>query len=503
MTDADHPGDEPDVQALEAEIVRLNKIVQALMNRVESSTRVQDSGFGLFQTTIMLQRQVRLHTEELEASLGGRERVEEAADDSPASAAQDMQTLRRTTALQIQLLELVVRKRDIAELIDTVATLLDMPIVLFDTRGRSVSSSLGAERSPGLAQRLWATYRDLQNVPGRFGVVEDAGDRVFYRDILVMDRVERVLAAVASPRQPADLAGASLSFLQQLVTLDLLRSRDELRMRRRVRRGLLRDIIAGDGAPEELRIRMQEQGFAAEDTMRIAVVEPAPAAAARDKEVSGARTAHPSGTRLLHSLDAALGKRRAPFLSASIGPTAVVLVTLPDAQTDTARALLADLRGAATRAVSSGRVVVGCSAPLAGLADVARSLQQARAACVAARRGQSSGGTALFEDLSGHLRLLDGLDREALEDIVRRTFGPLLLHDERHRASLYDTLQSLFENQRAVQETADALHIHRNTLQKRLAHVERLLDIDLDDLDDVVDVQLGLRAADLLDRRLL
>jgi sugar diacid utilization regulator len=500
MADAGHPDDGPDVQALEAEIVRLNKIVQALMNRVESSTRVHDSGFGLFQTTIMLQQQVRLHTEELEASLSGREHADESAYDAPAPAAQDMQMLRRTTALQIQLLELVVQQRDVAELIDTVATLLDMPIVLFDTRGRSVCSSPSAERSPGLAQRLWRTYRDLQSVPGRLGVVADAGDRVFYRDILVMDRVERVLAAVASPRQPADLAGASLSFLQQLVTLDLLRSRDELRMRRRVRRGLLRDILAADGAPEELRIRMQEQGFAAEDTMRIAVVETEPAPANRDE---GVTAAHPSGARLLHSLDAAIGKRRVPFLTASIGPAAVALVTLPDVHTDTARALLADLQAAAARVESSGRVVVGCSAPLAGLADAARSLQQARAACVAARRGQPSGGTAVFEDLSGHLRLLDGLDGAALQDIVRRTFGPLLRYDAQHRASLYDTLHALFEHQRAVQETADALHIHRNTLQKRLARVEQLLDIDLDDLDNVVDVQLGLRAADLLDRRLL
>ena len=51
MPDAVRPGDGPDIQALEAEIVRLNKIVQALMNRVESGTKPQGSGFDLFQTT--------------------------------------------------------------------------------------------------------------------------------------------------------------------------------------------------------------------------------------------------------------------------------------------------------------------------------------------------------------------------------------------------------------------------------------------------------------------
>ena len=247
---------------------------------------------------------------------------------------------------------------------------------------------------------------------------------------------------------------------------------------------------------------MQEQGFAGEDSQRVVVVEPQPFPATPAEGVAGTHAAHLSGTRLLHALDTEVGKRRVPFLSVSMGLTVVLLVTVPDAQTNTARALLADLQSAATQAVSFGRVVVGCSAPLACIAGAARSLQQARAACVAARRGPSSGGAAVFEDLSGHLRLLDGLDHAALEDIVRRTFGPLLRYDAEHRASLYETLHALFEHQRAVQETADSLHVHRNTLQKRLAHVEQLLDIDLDDLDDVVDVQLGLRAADLLDRRL-
>ena len=49
-----------------------------------------------------------------------------------------------------------------------------------------------------------------------------------------------------------------------------------------------------------------------------------------------------------------------------------------------------------------------------------------------------------------------------------------------------------------MQETADALHIHRNTLQKRLANVEQLLSIDLGDLDAIVDLRLGLHAAELL-----
>jgi hypothetical protein len=101
MPDPDQSADGPDVRALEAEIIRLNKVVEALMDRSESSTNVQGSDFGLFQTTVMLQDQVRLRSEELEAAV--RDAQGETSV-SRASAPRDMQTLRRTAALQIQLL---------------------------------------------------------------------------------------------------------------------------------------------------------------------------------------------------------------------------------------------------------------------------------------------------------------------------------------------------------------------------------------------------------------
>jgi diguanylate cyclase (GGDEF)-like protein/PAS domain S-box-containing protein len=75
MPDPGQPGASPDPQALEGEVVRLNKIVRALMDRAESSTNAQGSDFGLFQTTIMLQERVRRRTEELEAALRENERI--------------------------------------------------------------------------------------------------------------------------------------------------------------------------------------------------------------------------------------------------------------------------------------------------------------------------------------------------------------------------------------------------------------------------------------------
>ncbi len=464
------------------------------MDRSESAMNIEGSDFGLFQTTVMLQDQVRLRSEELEAAARDSSDVASSA----VAAPRDMQALRRTAALQIQLLELVVQQKDVGELIERVAAILDEPVILFDTRGRVVCESRSAADASGLAARIWAAYKDdPRSAPDPEGVAVGAGQRAYFREITVMNHAERVLAAVASHRRPTAFAGASLLFLQQLVTLDLLRGRDELRMRRRVRRGLLRDVLSGEVAPEELLVRLQGQGFDKENVLRVVIVETEPLQVS-PAETADSREVGRLGGRLLRSLDDALSQRRMPFLSSPLGSQVVVITELLDGGTAAARALLADLHQAAAQSLPSACAAVGCSAPLPGVASAARGLLQAKAACSASRRAPQADGVGIFEELSGHFRLLDGLDEASLRDLVHRTFAPLLEYDARHHANLYETLRSLFEHRLAVQETAEALHIHRNTLQKRLAHVERLLSIDLSDLDAIVDVRLGLHAAELL-----
>ena len=68
-TDKKLSGSGEDVQAKGGESARLNSIIQALMDRIENSTSVQRSDFSLFQTSIMLEDQVRSRTAELERAV--------------------------------------------------------------------------------------------------------------------------------------------------------------------------------------------------------------------------------------------------------------------------------------------------------------------------------------------------------------------------------------------------------------------------------------------------
>ena len=70
--------------ALEAEIVRLNKVTKALMDRAERSTGCQNSEFGMFQTTIMLADEVGRRTAELEEAVCENARISRAQRESEA-----------------------------------------------------------------------------------------------------------------------------------------------------------------------------------------------------------------------------------------------------------------------------------------------------------------------------------------------------------------------------------------------------------------------------------
>lgn len=71
-----------DFDTLQDEIIRLNKIVKVLMDRAERSATMQGSDFSIFQTTVLLEEQVRQRTAALEAALRENETITRALSES-------------------------------------------------------------------------------------------------------------------------------------------------------------------------------------------------------------------------------------------------------------------------------------------------------------------------------------------------------------------------------------------------------------------------------------
>lgn len=85
-------------QRLHNEVMRLNKVVQALMNRAERSMNAQGSDFGLFQTAIILEDQVRDRTRELEAVLRENEKINRALQRTKEQMEREIEERKRAHA---------------------------------------------------------------------------------------------------------------------------------------------------------------------------------------------------------------------------------------------------------------------------------------------------------------------------------------------------------------------------------------------------------------------
>jgi DNA-binding PucR family transcriptional regulator len=103
-----------------------------------------------------------------------------------------------------------------------------------------------------------------------------------------------------------------------------------------------------------------------------------------------------------------------------------------------------------------------------------------------------------FDQLHPQNRLLESQSAEGLQAIYDETVAPLVEHDRRRHAELRHTLEVYLAEDRSIARAAETLHMHRNTLNKRLEKIEGLLGLNLSSTDDLVALRLGLRAYEML-----
>ena len=83
---------------------------------------------------------------------------------------------------------------------------------------------------------------------------------------------------------------------------------------------------------------------------------------------------------------------------------------------------------------------------------------------------------------------------EADQSLVDQVLGPLLRHDAEHQSEFVPTLAAFLENRRSWQATAEAMHLHRQTVLYRIKRIEKLTGRNLADTETVALTWLALRA---------
>lgn len=102
-----------------------------------------------------------------------------------------------------------------------------------------------------------------------------------------------------------------------------------------------------------------------------------------------------------------------------------------------------------------------------------------------------------FDDLTLENLFLK-IDRERIVDFVKKTLNSLLSGEPRSKM-LLETLITFIDNNKNHKQTCHALSIHINTLYYRLKMIEKELNVNLSNSEDLLSVHLATKLIDLLD----
>lgn len=153
--------------------------------------------------------------------------------------------------------------------------------------------------------------------------------------------------------------------------------------------------------------------------------------------------------------------------------------------------LLAVLERLASQPPLGSRLIIGVGDPSADLIGTGQSFRHAGAAAHLGSRQGLVGEVVVYAKVA--LPALLAENHDTCRTMVKHRLGPLL-----ERPELLKTIRAYLECDLAVKRTAQVLGVHANTVSYRLRQIEELIGINARRVRDVADVDVAVRAMELL-----
>ncbi|MFI5618086.1 GAF domain-containing protein [Streptomyces sp. NPDC051567] len=136
-------------------------------------------------------------------------------------------------------------------------------------------------------------------------------------------------------------------------------------------------------------------------------------------------------------------------------------------------------------------VSTGAAGPTEGAGGVAAVYEEASRCLDALTALDGTGGTASLREL-GFLGLLLSADHD-VDAFITTTIGPVLEYDETRLTELTRTLDAYYESGSSPTHAAEALHVHPNTVSRRLERIAELLGEGWQKPAQALEIQMALR----------
>ncbi|WP_189310375.1 helix-turn-helix domain-containing protein [Streptomyces brasiliensis] len=376
------------------------------------------------------------------------------------------ESVRRTVGLHERLTNIVLVGGGLTEVVDAIGEVLSADVLFLDADATVISTN-------GPTSALAGNVRDLRALASGFS---DPGDRRTHTGqaagtcwastpIVIAEDLAGCLIALRG--QPFDDDGTR--FLEAgatVVGLALASDRAVAEAERRAQGEFVTALLGGHTDDTTLRRRATAAGMNLGKVRCVVVLDPGHGDAAA-ATATAVRLAHDAGG-----------------WSANYNGHAVAL--LPSAA-------LGDVRDR-LRSLTADGAVTGGIASTGGTADEVREAYRKASDCTALLTALGRAGTcAVADEVGVYQSLFARSGREELKRFIDTTIGALLSYDCAHQTELTRTLEAYLSRASRHTATAQALHIHANTLYQRLAKIGEILGGTWKDPDFAIEVQFALR----------
>ncbi len=151
------------------------------------------------------------------------------------------------------------------------------------------------------------------------------------------------------------------------------------------------------------------------------------------------------------------------------------------------------LRRQLSKGLGDVNVTAGLGRHHPGLRGLRRSYQEARRALILGRDLNPGSQTHFFGSLGVYPVLMPLAGTVDAEVFIEEALGSLLKYDRQNHSELVQTLEAFFSHQENLARTAEALHLHRNSLAYRVRRIQEISNVSLDDAEARFRLQLALK----------
>jgi sugar diacid utilization regulator len=394
------------------------------------------------------------------------------------ATSRQLSALRRATAVDEQLSDLVLEGRSLRDLARTLSQLLGKPCAVFRPSGERVAMALPEGATESAIVRLLEP--EVANLPDvRKALAENDTNRAFvvgpipgagvlHRHVVAPVVLgEEVWGRLVVMEHKTRFTGGDVVAVRRAATLIALQVSSE-------RKAVEADWNAGSSLAAELLAGSSDTAVARRRADRLGVSLDA----RRIVMLIGSRSGSEADAPDFRAVADAFG-RECPRLNVhvtAVEGSVAALIEVPDAEESET---FAHERREAFEAVRrslrpADHLVAGVSSVHRGRDGYRSAHREAKQVVECIRRFSPEGGPPLFtaDELGVGSLLLSSSDGEAVAKFAEETVGELVR--EHSKADLLTTLCSFFDNMGSIRGSAAALDVHENTIRYRLSRIEEL-----------------------------